>query len=157
MLVFLVRRIHPAVDLDHDLGAAPDFILMDLDDQPFRLASHRGRVVVVNFWATWCPPCRAEIPGFISLQNEFQDEDVLFVGISLDEDGAEAVRPYAANREINYPILLDGHGVARSFGGVGVLPTTLLIDRGGHIRFRHEGFLLPRALRPAIRTLLEER
>lgn len=156
LIVILARQVYPSVDLDATYGPAPDFELRDLDDEVFRLSDHAGEVVVINFWATWCPPCRAEIPAFVNLQDALRDEGVLFVGVSLDDEGAEVVKPFADARSINYPILLEGHSVAARFGGVYALPTTILIDRDGMIRFRHEGFLLPQALRPAIRTLSRE-
>jgi thiol-disulfide isomerase/thioredoxin len=155
LILVLIRRVYPAVDLDRESHPAPDFELLDLDGEPFRLSDHRGKVIVLNFWATWCPPCRAEIPAFIRLQDELREEGVLFVGISLDDEGLAAVAPFAAARGINYPILPMGHAVAARFGGVHALPTTILIDRDGQIRFRHEGFLLPQALRPSIRRLVK--
>jgi thiol-disulfide isomerase/thioredoxin len=156
LLVIVVRRVYPAIDLREALATAPDFELLDLDGETFRLADHRGQVVVLNFWATWCPPCRAEIPGFIRLQNEFREDGVVFVGVALDEEGAEVVEPYSRQRGINYPVLLDRGAVARQFDGGRVVPTTLLIDRSGRIRFRHEGLLLAGALRPALAELAAE-
>jgi peroxiredoxin len=154
LLIVIVRQVYPSVDLGVAAVPAPDFELLDLDGELFRLSDHRGKVLVLNFWATWCPPCRAEIPSFIRLQNEFREEGVLFVGISLDEEGAEAVAPFADARAINYPLLMHGHRAAAAYGGVGAIPTTILVDRAGRVRFRHEGFLLPQALRPAIRALI---
>jgi len=156
LLVILVRRVYPAIDLEGPYASAPDFELVDLDGEPFRLSEYRGKVVVLNFWATWCPPCRAEIPGFIRLQDEFREEGVVFVGVALDEEGAEVVEPYSRQRGINYPVLLDRGAVARQFDGGRVVPTTFLIDRQGRIRFRHEGLLLAGALRPALAALSSE-
>lgn len=157
VLLFVVfRQVYPSVSLDGDHLLAPDFELLDLDGELFRLSDHRGDVLVVNFWATWCPPCRAEIPGFIRLQNEFRDQGVLFVGIALDEEGAEVVEPYSRQRGINYPVLLDQGAVARQYDGGRVVPTTFLVDRAGNIRFRHEGLILAGALRPALAALAAE-
>lgn len=157
VLAFLiVRQVYPRIDLGVEHDRAPDFELLDLEGLPFRLADQQGKVIVLNFWATWCPPCRAEIPGFIRLQDEFREEGVLFVGVALDEEGAEVVGPYAEQRGINYPIVLDRGTVARAYNSAHVVPTTLLIDRQGMIRFRHEGLIMPRALRPAIVDLVAE-
>lgn len=156
LLLFLIRRVYPAVDLEQTARPAPDFALADLEGELFRLSDHRGKVIVLNFWATWCPPCRAEIPAFIGLQDEFREAGVLFVGISLDEEGAAVVAPFVEARGVNYPILPNGQAVAAQFGGVHALPTTLLIDRAGQIRFRHEGFLLPQALRRPLQQLAGE-
>jgi thiol-disulfide isomerase/thioredoxin len=157
LVVILWRRVYPSIDLDVVHGAAPDFELLDLEGRPFRLSDHRGQVIVLNFWATWCPPCRAEIPWFIRLQEEWREAGVLFVGVSLDEGGVAEVAPYARDRGINYPVLVDGDVAARRFERVDVLPTTYLIDREGNVRFRHEGLLLAGALRPALRVLARER
>ena len=153
LLAYVVyRRFAPSVDLA-DLGPAPPIEMKTLEGDVVRLADLRGRVVVVNVWATWCPPCRVEIPGFIDLQREFA-EDVQFLGLSTD-DVVEEVRAFAAERDFNYPLLV-GPNRAGSGYHVPVLPTTFLVDRDGRIRFRHEGLLLAHALRPALRALVQE-
>ena len=149
---YLYRSTNPSIDLSETYGPAPDFELADLDGGPFRLSEQRGKVVVINFWATWCPPCRMEIPGFIDLQQEYGD-DVVFVGVALDQDGSDSVRPYAAEKGINYPVLPNGFSAARAFGGIASLPTTYIIDRHGEIRFKHEGLLLTGNLRPTLDAL----
>lgn len=153
---FVYRQYLPSMDLSEDLGAAPDFTLQDVEGRPFTLSEHRGEVVVLNFWATWCPPCRAEIPGFIDLQDAFRDRGVLFVGVALDEEGAAVVRPYARERGMNYPVLVDGWPAAARYGGVGTVPTTFLIDAEGRIRYRHTGLLLQPSLRAALERLAGE-
>lgn len=152
-LVFVVyRRFAPPVPL-HDLGAAPALVMRALDGDTISLASLHGQVVVINVWATWCPPCRVETPGFVGLQERF-GSDVQFLGLSTD-DSEEEVREFAERVKINYPLLV-GRNLAGSGYSVAVLPTTFLIDRGGRIRFRHEGLLLAHALRPAIDRLRRE-
>lgn len=117
----------------------------------------RGRVVVLNFWATWCAPCRAEIPGFIALQREFGDAQVRFVGVSLDEEGAAVVRPYAREMGINYPLITqDAQAVAEAYGGHYVVPTTFVIDQEGRIRQRYMRAVPEGQLRPVLQTLLAE-
>lgn len=153
---YLYRSASPAIDLSKDLGTAPDFTLPDADGNSFRLSEHRGEVVVLNFWATWCPPCRAEIPGFIELQNDLREKGVRFVGISLDEEGFDAVLPYAEKRGINYDLVVDNGRVARLYGGIESIPTTYLIDRSGRIRYEHSGILLKGGLRSALEELITE-
>ena len=136
---------------------APDFTLPALADGPFRLADHRGKVIVLNFWATWCAPCRADIPDFVALQRELRDEGVLFVGVSLDQEGAPVVEPFAREYAINYPVVLDpAQTLAEPYGGFGGLPTTFLLDREGRIRYRVLGIMPRESLVPRLRTLLAE-
>ncbi|MFW5973172.1 MAG: redoxin domain-containing protein [Bacteroidota bacterium] len=156
LAVYLFRSVSPNIDLDNTLGSAPDFALDDLDGQTFQLSDHRGNVVVLNFWATWCPPCRLEMPSFVSLQEEMKDEGVQFIGASLDEEGPAVVRPYAEKVGVNYPIVMADGSLVRSYGGVSAVPTTLLIDRQGHVRYRHEGYLTKGALKKALRSLIAE-
>lgn len=139
---------------DDDLQPAPDFALPTLAGDTFRLAEHRGKVVVLNFWATWCAPCRHEIPDFIALQRELGDAGVQFVGVSLDEEGFDVVRPYAEEMEINYPIVHDAGGVAVRYGGIRVVPTTFLIGPEGNVRGYAPGMVTEEVLRPKLEELL---
>ena len=133
---------------------APDFTLKKMNGEPFQLSEHRGEIIVLNFWATWCPPCKQEIPGFIALQKEFREQGVTFVGVSLDKDGFSSVRPYAEKMEINYPLVVDDGTVAAKYGGVRVLPSTVLIGPEGKIRHRKVGFFPEQQLRLQLKTLL---
>lgn len=157
LLVVLWTRITPPSTLGEPLGPAPDFEGVTLDGSVFRLSDHAGEVVVLNFWATWCPPCHAETPGFVRLQDRLARQGVRFVGVSLDAGGADDVAPFAARYGVNYPLVLHGQPIAARYGGVAAFPTTLVIDRAGQIRLRHEGFLLPAALRPTLEALARER
>lgn len=132
---------------------APDFTRTTMTGDTFRLAEQRGMIVVLNFWATWCGPCREEIPDFIKLQKEFRG-DVLFVGISLDEGGFETVRPYAERMGINYPIVMDNGTLSRKFGGVPALPTTFVVGRDGVIKGYAPGMLTEDMLRPELEQLI---
>jgi peroxiredoxin len=154
LLFYLYRSVSPNIDLAAGEGAAPDFELAAFDGDTFRLSDHRGKVVVLNFWATWCPPCRAEIPGFVELQHEMRDE-VVFVGISLDQDGPDGVRSFAEARGINYPVGIDNGRIAHLYGGISTLPTTLLVDQQGVVRYRHTGLLLKRALQKALEEMVD--
>lgn len=135
---------------------APDFTLERMNGDTFRLSDHRGKIVVVNFWATWCPPCRQEIPDFVKMQDDLGDEGVLFVGVSEDEEGFEVVRPFAEEMEINYPLVVDDGSVAPKYGGVYALPTTFIVGPEGNVRYSRAGMVPERLLRPQLEELLEE-
>ena len=121
------------------LGKAPAWKLKDLQGKEVSSADFKGKVVVVDFWATWCPPCRAEIPGYIALQKKYADKGLVIIGISVDEDGAKAVAPFAKAKGINYPVLLFNDDVVAAFGGIEGIPTTFLIDQDGNIRDKKVG------------------
>jgi len=117
---------------------APDFSLSDLDDRHLALADYRGKVVLLNFWATWCEPCRKEIPRFMEFQTQYSPRGLQVVGISLDDDIAP-VQKFRQQFKVNYPLGLGNAKLAESYGGVLGLPITFLIDRQGHIMARHIG------------------
>ncbi len=136
---------------------APDFTLSTLGGDRFQLAEHRGEVIVLNFWATWCPPCRQEIPDFIELQDELGTQGVLFVGIAVDEQGMEVVRPFAEQYPFNYPVMVDDGSASDQYGPIAGLPTTFIIDRQGKVRRYAPGMITKEALRPILIDLLEEK
>ena len=115
-------------------SASLDFTRPTHDGDTFTLSDHRGEVVVLNFWATWCLPCLAEIPEFVRLQEDLRDQGVQFVGVSQDEGGLETIRGFAEEVDVNYPLVPDPDlDISASFGGVPVLPTTFVLDREGRI------------------------
>ncbi|GAB5550117.1 MAG: hypothetical protein SangKO_098770 [Sandaracinaceae bacterium] len=152
LAVVVVRRYLPDYDLP-DLGPAPPLAYADLDGETVRLDAFAGQVVVVNVWATWCPPCVVETPGFVDLAAEFED-DVQFLGVSADQD-TSLVRPFGERYSVTYPLLV-GPNLAGPPLAAPVLPTTYVVDRRGRVRMRHEGLLLEPALRPVLRTLARE-
>ena len=118
----------------------PSFTVHDLDGRPFSSESLRGKVTIVNFWATWCAPCRAEIPDLIALQNKYRDQ-LQIIGVSQDETGPEVVRQFAAEQRINYPIVMSTPELERIFTGIYALPTSFVIDRNAQIVQKHVGIL----------------
>jgi len=136
---------------------APDFALPTLDGDVFRLSNHRGQVVVLNFWATWCPPCRKEIPAFVTLQRELGDRGLQFVGVALERSaGPDDVRAFAEKMNVNYPVGMGDGSIARKYGGVRGLPKTFVIGPGGDIQGHIPGMATESMLRPGLETLLEK-
>jgi peroxiredoxin len=112
--------------------AAPDFVLTDLQGHNLKLSDLRGKAVVLNFWATWCPPCKEEIPWFVELQKRYGSQGLQVIGVSMDDDGDQKdVAKFAAANSINYPVLLGKDNVANQYGGIEYLPTTFYIGRDG--------------------------
>jgi peroxiredoxin len=123
-----------------DPGAtAPDWKLQDLNGKTVQLSDFKGKVVVLDFWATWCPPCRAEIPDFIALQNQYKDKGLVVIGVSLDQGGTGVVSTFAKAQGMNYPIVLGTDDVAAQYGDIQAIPTTFVIDRSGKVVAKHEG------------------
>ena len=118
---------------------APDFSLKDANGETVHLADYRGKVVLLDFWATWCGPCKIEIPWFIDFEKQFKNQGFEVVGVSMDEDGWSAIKPYVQNMKMNYRVLLGNDAVSTAYGGLDSLPTTLLIDRDGGIASYHVG------------------
>ena len=119
--------------------AMPAFSLKDANGQVVRPADYKGKVVLLDFWATWCGPCKLEIPWFIDFERQFKDQGFAVVGVSMDEDGWNAIKPYVQSMKMNYRVLLGNDDVSTAYGGLDALPTTLLIDRQGKIASVHEG------------------
>ena len=115
--------------------AAPDFTLPDANGQAVKLSGYRGKVVLLNFWATWCGPCQIEIPWFMEFEQQFKSKGFEVVGVSMDEDGWQSVKPYIAQHKVNYRILLGNETVSQLYGGLDALPTTFMVDRDGKFAF----------------------
>ncbi|HXQ80067.1 MAG TPA: TlpA disulfide reductase family protein [Opitutaceae bacterium] len=118
---------------------APAWTLKDLDGKAVTSDQFKGKVVVVDFWATWCAPCRREIPGYVDLQKKYASEGLVFVGISVDEDGPEVVRKFVKDHAINYTIVMADEAVVNAFAPIDGYPTTYIIDRDGLIRDKKLG------------------
>jgi thiol-disulfide isomerase/thioredoxin len=130
------------VQLLKDPAPVGNFTLTDLGGRTISSADLQGKVVLVNFWATWCPPCRAEIPDLIRLQEKYRDK-LIIVGISEDEIPPDEVKAFVAEQKINYPVAMTTPALAKVFRGVSALPTTFVIDREGKLVQRHVGMLNP--------------
>lgn len=142
---FVERGLKPAasgapVRLLKERPEVPSFTAPDLNGKPVSLAALRGKVVIVNFWATWCPPCREEIPDLIALQNKYKDQ-LQIIGVSQDSGSLEDVRTFAAEHGMNYPTIMSTPEIESRFPGVYALPTTFILDRDGHLAQKHVGRL----------------
>lgn len=119
---------------------APAWSLKDPDGNPVTSGQFKGKVVVLDFWATWCTPCKAEIPGYVELQKKYAAEGLVFVGVSVDQDGALIVRKFIKDYGINYTIVLAGDSdIQSAYGDISMIPTTFIIDRKGMIRDKKVG------------------
>jgi len=122
------------------IGAtAPDFELQTLDGHNLRLSSLRGKAVLLNFWATYCSPCKVEMPWFVELQKEYGPQGFQIVGVAMDDASTDDIAKFAKDMGVNYPILLGKEAVGLSYGGVNVLPTTFFVDRDGKVIAREFG------------------
>ncbi len=135
---------------------APNFRLTGNDGKVYELSQMQGKVVLVNFWATWCPPCRAEIPDFIDVYKRYKDKGFEIVGIALDEEGWNPVRKFMSKAGINYPVVLGNAEVMRAYGGIQSIPTSFLIDKKGNIAAKRIGILRKAELEEAVKKLLAE-
>lgn len=160
ILVFAVVRLGPQVGawlgVGPTLGAVPDFRVETLSGVEVDDDSLRGQVTIVNFWATWCPPCRVEIPALQRLHEDFADAGLVVLGLSTDAGGVAEVSAFLEERGVSYPVAMADPATRRAFGGVSALPTTFILDREGVIRHRVFGFFAPPAMRAAVQRLLEE-
>ena len=119
---------------------APDFSLRDSEGRSIRLSDLKGKVVAVNFWATWCGPCRDEIPGFLDVYQSLKSNGLEIIGVSLDSDGWGVVKPFVKRYNISYPVVMGNAEIVSRFGGFSAIPATFIIDREGYIRHGRLGY-----------------
>jgi len=144
----------PVIRFVRDPDPAPDFKLKDLDGKELSISSLNGKVVLLNFWATWCGPCRAEIPSLVQLQNRYKDR-MQIVGLVVDDDDQTAIRKFAESEGINYPIALASDDVRLAYGGVSALPTVFLLNTSGRVVQKHVGLFDPALYETEVRSLLD--
>ena len=136
-------------------GGSPDFLLPAVDGSMVRLSDYSGKVILVDFWATWCPPCVEMLPVLSKLHRKFSDKGLVVLGISLDRDGLGALGTFVHESMIPYKVLMGDDKVARSFGGVSSIPTLFIIDREGRLVRKLTGFHSYRDLKEQVNKYLE--
>lgn len=152
-LVFVFALAHNVAGQNVD-SIAPQFTLDDINGKSVSLNDYKGKVIILDFWATWCPPCREEIPDFIALQNEYGKKGLQIIGIAVDRDGIKSVKPFYENMGMNYPVLLTDGKVESRYGGIRAIPTTFIIDKKGSIVKKYVGFQSKAVFEKEIKELL---
>lgn len=151
-----LSSVKAAVHPEKDRKVAPDFALKDATGKTVKLSDYRGQVVLLNFWATWCEPCQVELPWFIEFQQSYKDRNFAVLGVSMDDDGWDSVKPYLEQRKINYRVVIATEDLSGKYGGIENLPTTFLIDRKGRIAATHVGLKSKSRYQHDILNLLDE-
>ncbi len=144
----------PIIRFVRDPDPAPDFKVKDLEGKEISLADSKGKVVLLNFWASWCGPCRAEIPGLIDLQKKYKDR-VQIIGLIVDDDDETEVRNVVKSEAINYPVALTTSQVRLDYGGIAALPTVFVINPEGRVVQKHVGLFDPELYEMEVRALLD--
>ena len=165
LLIYVAPGTTPTVDEGDEIGHEADaaivgspapmhFTLKDMNGVPVKLSSFKGKIVMLNFWATWCPPCKVEIPDLVQLKKQFGD-DLVILGVSID-DTPEQLKPFAAEYHVNYPMLVGKNrdDVQEAFGGTWALPSTAIIGRDGKIAQKHTGIRTREQFESDIKALL---
>jgi peroxiredoxin len=140
---------------DNERKQAPDFTLKDANGKPVRLSDFRGKVVLLDFWATWCGPCKVEIPWFIDIQRKNKDRGFEVLGVAMDDEGWEVVKPFINEIGVNYRVVIGNDITAQMYGGVDALPMTFLIDRTGKIAVVHVGLTAKKEFEDGVEELLK--
>jgi thiol-disulfide isomerase/thioredoxin len=143
----------PVIRFVRDPDPAPEFNVKDLEGKDLNLASARGKVVLLNFWATWCGPCRAEIPSLIALQEHYKDQ-LQIIGLVVDQDDEQELRSFVKGEGLNYPIALASGKTRIDYGGIVALPTLFVINSEGKVVQKHVGLFNPSLYEAEVRALL---
>jgi cytochrome c biogenesis protein CcmG/thiol:disulfide interchange protein DsbE len=140
---------------DADSGnKMPDFVLPNLEGEMIPSSDLSGKVVLIDFWATWCPPCRLEVPHLIELHDSYKSQGFEILGIALDNQGAEVVEPYVRENGITYPIVIGNPEVVMAFGGLTGIPTAIMVDRSGNMVRKYVGYTEKAVFEEDIKRLL---
>jgi peroxiredoxin len=145
----------PAAPPDESRKVAPDFTLADSKGAPIKLSDYKGKVVLLDFWATWCYGCGLEIPWFVDYEKKYKDSGLVVIGVSMDDDGWEVVKPFIEAKEINYPVVLGNKDMAKLYK-VESMPVTFIIDREGNIAQSYFGMVDRATCERKIQYLLKD-
>ena len=141
--------------VDNVRKTAPNFTLSDSKGAAIRLSDYKGKVVLLDFWATWCHGCKTEIPWYMEFQNKYKDKGLAVIGVSMDDDGWKSVKPFVEEQKMNYAVVIGNQELAKLYA-VDALPVTLLIDRNGKIAVSHAGMVEKDAFEKEIQALLQD-
>lgn len=155
--LFVCGKAKKSVPQNTNYPDAPDFAFNDLKGNDISLSACKGKVIFLNFWATWCGPCRKEIPGFIEAYTEYKDKGMAIIGISLDDTGSDSVLRFAESFKINYPVVMGTQKIVSDYQPGNFIPATIIIDKNGKIRERHVGYMDKDTLRGYFLKLAEEK
>ena len=153
LLACAQQDTEPVIRFVRNPDPAPDFALKSLDGKPIALAAFRGKVVFLNFWATWCGPCRAEIPDLIALQSRYKDR-LQIIGLDVDDDDPAEIQKFISDTGIQYPVAMASGDVRAEYGGIPALPTSFVLDTEGRVVQKHVGLFDPALYETEIRALL---
>ena len=145
---------YAAVAPGSDSTKAPDFSVKGLDGTEVKLSAYRGKVVMVNFWATWCVPCRFELPQILKLESAYHDKGLQIIGLSLDDPEPAEVSAFVKELKIDYPIGFSNAEILKDYGPVDAIPLTIIIDREGNVSSRHEGIMSYQEMEKSVKGLL---
>jgi thiol-disulfide isomerase/thioredoxin len=143
----------PVIRFVKDPDPAPDFQVKDIDGKEVSLSAYKGKVILLNFWATWCGPCRAEIPGLVDLQNKYKDQ-LQIIGMAVDEDDDTELRDVIKSESINYPVAITPGKIRMEYGGIAALPTLFVLNTDGKVVQKHVGLYDPALYETEVRALL---
>ena len=137
-----------------NLPKAPDFTLRNGDGEAYSLSDFKGKMVILNFWATWCPPCKREIPDFIELYEKYEEQGLVILGVSVDQGGWMVTKEFVDKAGINYPIVMANRDVIYQYGGIKSIPTTYVINQKGHIAGQFTGYRSKNVWEEQIKSVL---
>jgi cytochrome c biogenesis protein CcmG/thiol:disulfide interchange protein DsbE len=157
LIVFTISsaKVSSSVAPTESRKTAPDFTLDDSKGAPIKLSDYKGKVVLLDFWATWCHGCGTEIPWFIEYQTKYKDSGLAVIGVSMDDDGWKVVKPFIEEKKMNYAVVLGNADVAKLYK-VDAMPVTVLIDREGRIAESYDGVVDRAACEAKIQSLLKD-
>lgn len=153
--ISFLGSIYSSESSQQDKIQAPDFALSSADGKIIKLSNFKGKVVIIDFWATWCAPCRAEIPSFNKLYSRYKSKGLEIIGISLDDGGWDFIKPFVKEFKMNYHVVLGNEKVVEDYGEISAIPTTFVIDRAGNIYKRYVGYHDKATFENDIKTLLQ--
>jgi thiol-disulfide isomerase/thioredoxin len=151
---FAIAAFASAALWGQDKGPAPNFSLKTGSGQTVELAKLHGKVVVVNFWATWCGPCRSEIPGMQEVYEKYKSKGLEIVGVSLDQKGWDVINPFVKKMNISYPVVLGNQQVAESYGNIDAIPATFIVGKKGEVLLHHVGYMSKEEFEKAVKAAL---